>query len=63
MVTSDGRKSISVKKLKDILDGLGDDVVLVPNDVKNLSVIKDYKHVGFVDIAFEKHEEFNDEPD
>lgn len=49
-------KWISVEKLKSILSELQDGDLLYPNQVGNLSVIRDGKEIGYIDISIENYE-------
>jgi hypothetical protein len=41
---------ITVARLKELLADLKDDDLLIPNAVRNLSIIRDEKEFGFIDL-------------
>lgn len=44
------RHSISVKRLRELLDALRDEDLLVPNQAVNLAILRDEKYIGFVNL-------------
>jgi hypothetical protein len=48
---------MSVRQLRALLVDIGDDVILVPNEVKNLLMVKKFSDgfgdIGFIDFAAE----------
>lgn len=51
------KKSISVENLKKALEKLEDDDILYPNQVGNLTVVRNGNYIGYIDISEETYEQ------
>lgn len=58
MAYDNGNKNMTVAKLKELLAGLDDSLLLFPNEVRNLAIYDEqngiYSHIGTIDFSSEE---------